>query len=97
MHTIDSEDWNNVHSFKEIYFGLNITVNWPQRCNTAVSTKKCPHNNSPMRGLTTLVYICLMQHFSKLQLVFHDGLHAPIADTKLLTNFNHSKPTIAFN
>jgi hypothetical protein len=37
------------------------------------------------------------RNFSKLQLVFDDGLHAPIADTKLLTNFNHSKPTIAFN
>ena len=35
--------------------------------------------------------------FSKLQLVFDDGLHAPTADTKILTNFNHSKPTIAFN
>ena len=37
------------------------------------------------------------RNFSKLQLVFDDGLHAPIADTKLLANFNHSKPTIAFN
>ena len=37
------------------------------------------------------------RNFLKLQLVFDDGLHAPIADTKLLTNFNHSKPTIAFN
>jgi len=36
---------------------------------------------------------------SKQQLVFDDGLHALIADirTKLLTSFNHSKPTIAFN
>jgi len=43
----------------------------------------------------------LGRNFSKHQLVFDDGLHAPIADTctctKLLTNFNHSKPTIAFN
>jgi len=41
----------------------------------------------------------LGQNFSKQQLVFDDGLHAPIADTrtKLLTNFNNSKPTIAFN
>jgi len=43
----------------------------------------------------------LGQNFSKHQLIFDDGLHGPIADTrtctKLLTNFNHSKPTIAFN
>ena len=39
------------------------------------------------------------RNFSKQQVVFEDGLHAPIADThtKLLTNFNHSQPTIAFN
>jgi len=39
------------------------------------------------------------QNFSKQQLVFDDGLHALIAETrtKLLTNFNHSKLMIAFN
>ena len=38
-------------------------------------------------------------NFSKQQLVFDNELHSPIADTctKLLTNFNHSKPMIAFN
>ena len=43
----------------------------------------------------------LDRNFSKHQLVFDDGLHAPIADTrtctKLLTNFNHSRLMIAFS
>jgi hypothetical protein len=62
MNTSVSEDWNNVYSFKEIYFGLNITVNWPPLTNAATLqlVKKHPHNKSPVRGLTTVVYICLM-------------------------------------
>jgi len=28
MNTSVSEDWNNIYTFKEIYFGLNITVTW---------------------------------------------------------------------
>ena len=37
------------------------------------------------------------RNFSKQQLVF-DRLHAPMADTRTkLTNFNYSKPMIAFN
>jgi hypothetical protein len=40
----------------------------------------------------------LGRKLSKQQVVFYYGRHAPIADTrtKLQTNFNHSKPTIAF-
>jgi len=59
------------------------------------------------RDLNTSSFLLITQqpeypsgrNFSKQQLVFDDGLHTPIADTrtKLLTNFNHSKPMIAFN
>ena len=35
MNTIVSEDWNNVYSFKEIYFGLNINIIWPPFTNAA--------------------------------------------------------------
>ena len=54
-------------------------------------------------GLWNGVWHChgypLGQNFWKQQFVFDYGLHAPIADmrTKLLTNFNHSKLTGAFN
>jgi len=59
------------------------------------------------RNLNTSSFLLITQqsaypsgwNFSKQQLVFDNGLHAPIADrhTKLLTNFNHSKLMIAFN
>jgi len=59
------------------------------------------------RNLNTSSFLLITQqpgypsgrNFSRQYLVFYDGLHPPIAHTrtKLLTNFNHSKPTIAFN
>jgi len=67
MNTSVSEDWNNIYTFKEIYFGLNITVTWPPFTNAATLqlVKKCPPNNSLMRGLKTVVYSCLMQHYEE--------------------------------
>jgi hypothetical protein len=54
MNTIVSEDWINIYSFNEIYFGLNITVTWPPFTSAATLqlVKKRPPNNSPQLWFT---------------------------------------------